>query len=180
MDLPGGAEREDDYFVTLLFRPPRAGASNAIVLTTTENAATCQERLASASPLPAGGKVTCRIALGGTQALELSAGSANGGRLYWMIGSTSGTSPGFPVGGFTLPLNVDFYFLLTVSNPNLPPLTSSLGVLDGAGEALACFGFPPGMDPGLAGIEFDHAYGVFDGMGGLAFVSNAEHAVLVP
>jgi hypothetical protein len=36
--------------------------------------------------------------------------------------------------GFTLPLNPDAYFALTVNHPNQPPLAGSLGLLDATGH----------------------------------------------
>jgi hypothetical protein len=57
-DLPGGLAPEDDYFVTVLFEPPGAGARNAVVLGTAANRDRC-ETLASAAALPNGGSVTC-------------------------------------------------------------------------------------------------------------------------
>ena len=62
VDLPGGTVPEDDYFVTLLFEPPGAAPRNAVVLVTQPNLALCQQRVASAGPLPNGGTATCASA----------------------------------------------------------------------------------------------------------------------
>jgi Tol biopolymer transport system component len=59
-DLPGGLAPEDDYFVTILFEPPGAGARNAVVLGTAANRDRC-EALASAAALPNGGRATCAV-----------------------------------------------------------------------------------------------------------------------
>jgi hypothetical protein len=102
-----------------------------------------------------------QLALGGRQNFTLRA-AGGAGDLYYMLGSTSGTAPGFSYGGFLLPLNPDPYFNVSLLNPNQPPLTASLGVLDGDGVGAAWFTLPPGMSPALSGISVDHAYGTFD------------------
>jgi len=62
IDLLGGVTIEDDYFVTLLFRPPGGAAQNAVVLTTAASEPGCQAAAAAVNPLPGGGAATCRIA----------------------------------------------------------------------------------------------------------------------
>jgi cysteine-rich repeat protein len=59
-DLPGGLAAEDDYFVTVLFEPPGAGARNAVVLATAANRDRC-EALAGPAALPNGGRATCAL-----------------------------------------------------------------------------------------------------------------------
>lgn len=76
----------------------------------------------------------------GSQTLSLSAGPANAGRAYLVLGSISGTAPGVPVGaGLVLPLHYDEYFGTTRSNPNTAILQNSLGVLDAQGNATCVF-----------------------------------------
>jgi len=59
-DLPGGATLEDDYFVTVVFKPPGSAARNAAVLTTPAGLATCQSRVAACNAaLGAGGATRC-------------------------------------------------------------------------------------------------------------------------
>ncbi|MEM7309129.1 MAG: VCBS repeat-containing protein [Planctomycetota bacterium] len=99
---------------------------------------------------------------GGTQTLSLDAGSEHAGSLYLVLGSLSGTSPGTPIGGGTIPLNVDPYFLFTANHPNTDPLTSSFGNLDGDGRATAQFALAAGATTQLAGQVVNHAFGVLD------------------
>src|SRR5262245_12289967 len=126
-----------------------------------------------------GNTTTINLLVGGTQTLDLNAGPAFAGALYIVLGSVSGTSPGFPAGAFTLPLNLDGYFLFTLLNPNTGLLSNSLGFLGPAGTAQASFNIPPGTDPSLAGLVVDHAYGIVDPFtGGVLGVSNAVAVTL--
>lgn len=95
---------------------------------------------------------------GDTQTMTLTAGSANAGRGYFVLGSVTGTTPGIPLGPVHLPLNFDFYMNLTLSSPNAFPLTDSLGVLDGSGGSTTLFTMPTGLSPSLVGVQISHAY----------------------
>lgn len=97
---------------------------------------------------------------GGAANFSLDAGPAFAGKLYFLLGSGSGTSPGVSA-GIELPLNFDSYLLLTLNNPNAL-IQNSLGFLDGNGHATAKLPFPAGAYVGFAGSHFDHAYIVFD------------------
>lgn len=93
-----------------------------------------------------------------TQTLTLDAGEDNAGRTYFMLGSFTGTDPGFDLaGGLHVPLNIDTYFFLLTENPNLIVL-NSFGSLDAGGQATASFSLPPGTPAILAGFTFHHAY----------------------
>ena len=71
---------------------------------------------------------------------SISAGPANAGRTYIMLGSLAGTSPGLSLpGGMTLPLTEDRYTQYTQHVPNSPVLSNSMGVLDAAGHATVTF-----------------------------------------
>jgi uncharacterized membrane protein len=121
------------------------------------------------------------IATGGTQTLTLKAGASRAGFVYMILGSTTGTAPGFPVDGLVLPVNVDSYFLYTLLTPNGPVLSNSLGVLDMNGEATATFNLPTGLSPSLAGITVFHAFAALSGTSGLVeFVSQAAQVNLAP
>ena len=106
--------------------------------------------------------VVMRLVLGGTQYFTLLTNSAFAGDVYFMLGSLSGTAPGFTYGGFVLPLNPDPYFNLTLLHPNLPPLSASLGLLDVAGRGSAQLAIPAGLDPALTGVSVYHAYGILE------------------
>src|SRR5262245_54097351 len=57
--LPGGVDPEDDYFVTVLFEPPRNAPRNAVVIGSAANRSLCAARVAEAMPLPSGVVATC-------------------------------------------------------------------------------------------------------------------------
>ncbi len=98
------------------------------------------------------------LSAGGTQTLQLDGGVGRAGQFYLLLGSLTGTSPGFPIDAFLLPLNVDSYTLYTLTSPNTPPLAGSFGVLDGVGRATATFTLPPASNPALAGLTVNHAW----------------------
>ena len=122
------------------------------------------------------------LAAGGTQELTLSAGVANAGRLYLVLGSTSGTAPGVAIEGFVLPLNPDSYLSYRLVAPHLPPVSGALGLLNAQGSATARVEFPAGSAATLAGITLNHAYVVLDvfGSGVTSFASNAVVLGLAP
>ena len=93
-------------------------------------------------PLAAGGNSLSRTA-GGTIEFSLNAGTANGGRNYFLLGSASGTEPGLALpGGGVLPLNRDALFDYILGNHNSPMLDSFRGILDSDGKALATLNAP--------------------------------------
>jgi hypothetical protein len=96
---------------------------------------------------------------GGPQALSLDLGPAFAGDLYWILGSASGTSPGFPLFPFVLPLAVDPYFLFSAQHANSTILVDTFGTLDANGRATAAFVLPPGAP--LFASSYYHAAGVF-------------------
>lgn len=96
------------------------------------------------------------IATGGVQDLTLFAGEEHAGRLYLVLGSVTGNGP-LTIDDQDLPLSVDIYTVHTLMNPNAPPLTGSLGVLDGSGVANALFTVPGGLTPSFVGVTFYHA-----------------------
>jgi len=109
---------------------------------------------------------------GGVQDFHLDAGAAYAGDFYWILGSASGTSPGFQ----GLPLNFDGYFNLTLQFPGLL-IAGQVGVLDGSGHADASFFLPP--VPTLAGVQLFHAYVAFDVPSfAVSLISNPVHVLL--
>jgi endonuclease I len=118
------------------------------------------------------------VALGGAQTLDLDAGPAHAGNLYFLAGTTSGTAPGFDFGGFHIPLNpTGAYFALTLSGPGTV-LAPHLGFLNGSGHASAAFTLPSGSSSALAGLTVSHAYVTLDGTLALNGVSNAVDLAL--
>ncbi len=118
---------------------------------------------------------------GGAQTLALDAGLASAGLVYLVLGSATGTEPGFPVGADVLPLAIDVYLLFTLANPNVPPLSGSLGMLDASGRASATFALPPGVGASLVGTELNHAAVVLDVLApAVVAVTNPVPVQLVP
>ena len=116
------------------------------------------------------------LASGGAQNMQLRAGATHAGELYWVLGTLTGTTPGF--GG--LPLNFDNYFLFTLNNPNTL-IQNQIGFLNGSGAGTATFALPPGLDPGLAGATFHHAYAAIELVSfGVTAISNPVPLTLIP
>ena len=121
------------------------------------------------------------LSAGGTIKHRLKADPASAFSLYFVLGSTSGSTPGFPIPGMkNLPLNPDGYFTFTLTSPNTPPLAGSLGLLNGASEGAMNFAIPAGASPALAGITGTHAMVALDGMLAVRFVSGPKSILLVP
>lgn len=91
--------------------------------------------------------------------LSLNAGVANAGRLYWVLGSVSGVSPGIPLAnGLVIPLNYDPYFQYTIDYPDTLMLAGSLAFLDSQGQSLMVFYLPAGLPPQAATLTLRHAF----------------------
>lgn len=120
------------------------------------------------------------IAAGGAQAWELDAGAAFAGRSYVVVGSASGTEPGLPLGGATLPLVFDDYSQLTLTAANQPPFFASAGTLDAAGRASGSLQVSAAVFAGLQGVTLDHAFLLLPGVAGFDFASNPVPLRLLP
>ncbi|MDF1836302.1 MAG: DUF1028 domain-containing protein [Planctomycetota bacterium] len=77
-------------------------------------------------------------------AISVHRPTADAGRLYRVLGSLSGTTPGTMLGGTTVPLNQDGLFQYTMSWPGGAPFQDNLGTLDTQGFASASLDLPPG------------------------------------
>jgi len=119
---------------------------------------------------------------GGTAEMFLDAGAANAGGLYFVLGSTSGSTPGIPFGADTIPLNFDGYFSFTLAHPNTAPLGATFGTLDADGCGTATFTLPAGGFPGpsVAGLEVTHAFAVLNLGGTLDFISEPSAFAILP
>lgn len=126
---------------------------------------------------------TLSVTSGGTQTWELDAGPEHAGMSYVVLGSLTGTDPGLPLDGVTVPLVVDSYTLVTLFDANKPPFQSSVGLLDSNGRATAGFSIPPNLQTNLVGQQFYHAYVVLELTPTLleaVFTSNPTAIGLVP
>lgn len=102
-------------------------------------------------------------AAGAVVGFDLVAGSGHAGDLYLLLGSTSGTDPGYPIDGQLLPLVVaDAYFLATLTQANQGPFGGTLGVLDALGRGSATLTVPPGVAAAAAGLVAHHAFVALD------------------
>ena len=102
-------------------------------------------------------------AAGGVVGFDLVAGTGHAGDLYLLLGSTSGTGPGFPIDGQLLPLVVgDAYFLASLNQANSGPFVQTFGVLDGLGKAGASLTVPLGAAAPAVGLTAHHAFVALD------------------
>jgi hypothetical protein len=124
---------------------------------------------------------TISVSAGGTQTMTLNAGAAFGNGFYFLLGSLTGSTPGLAYGGLPVPLNLDNYFMMTLTNPNTGPFTNNLGFLDAGGSQLVQFTLGAGSDPSLAGLNLTHCFLVLDSQTVQPLlVSNTSTLSLVP
>jgi hypothetical protein len=121
------------------------------------------------------------LAAGGTQTLDLSAGPTVGpGKLYFVLGSATGTSP-FVIDGVNVPLQPDGYTNLSLTLANQGLFGNTLGVFGESGEATAQLTIPAGLSASLAGTVLHHSVLVIDtGAGSILSASNAVDLLLLP
>lgn len=100
-------------------------------------------------------------ATGGFQMLPVAAGAARADHIYLMVGSLTGTEPGFQFGGVDIPLVNDFWTGISQQSANSSVYLNSLGLLDGNGRNNIAFVLPWNT-PYLQGALFHHAVLVFD------------------
>ena len=118
---------------------------------------------------------------GGRVDFDLVAGASFAGDALLLLGSHSGTSPGFNVQGRNVPLNLDGYLRYLLSVPVGPYHSGNYGRLDALGRTTSSFVIPPGVAAGFAGAKLDHAYVMFKGLTlKMTDVSNAESLQIVP
>ena len=133
------------------------------------------QRLVAGPPPLTGDVNQISLVAGGSQILALDAGLGNAFGIYFLLGSISGYDPGVDLGGETLPLNVDAYFQLTLTQPS-SFLSNTPGFLDTQGRATVQLIVPPGTSPAFAGFVVHHAYGLLL----TPFASNPISCTLVP
>ncbi|MEM7205858.1 MAG: aryl-sulfate sulfotransferase [Planctomycetota bacterium] len=119
-------------------------------------------------------------ATGANALFALEAGSAFAGDIYAVLGSASGTSPGFTLQGTPVPLNFDTYTLGMLRVIGAGPLQSWAGVLDSTGGGRASFNLTR-VPPGVIGLTVHHAMCTLDATtGALVAASNAVPLAFVP
>jgi len=115
---------------------------------------------------------------GGAADLVLAAGKKNANRHYFILGSLSGNSPGFPLpGGLTLPINWDPFTGIIIQMANTPVLSGFYGTLDLWGQAVAKLDTLGPLPPPAVGLTMDFAYLLYSPY---SFVSNPAQVFIVP
>lgn len=97
------------------------------------------------------------VSSGGEQVLTFAAGTAAAGRPYLLMGSMSGTSPGFFIGGLPVPLNFDRYTRWTIDAANGRILVDTAGFVPVGGVARMRVVLARGNFAGLVGTTLHHA-----------------------
>lgn len=101
-------------------------------------------------------------AVGGTQNFAFDCGAARAFNIYALLGTSSGSRPGFasPFGPQIVPLNVDPWLQLSLDLANTSIYTNTLSLLDANGRGTASFNFP--ALPVFAGTDLHHAVVALD------------------
>ena len=95
------------------------------------------------------------VSAGGVQKLAIDVGPANAG-LFFVLGSASGTAPGFDL-GLHYPLNVDHYLVDSWVGSLRLGAEGGIGFTDAAGKASFDLIVPPGSLSSFAGLTLHHA-----------------------
>jgi len=125
---------------------------------------------------------TISASSGGSVAFDLIAGTAQAGQGYLVLGSLSGTTPGFTKSFINVPLNWDIYTELTLNFANTPTFANTMGTLDGSGHSSASLNVNPGeIPPAAVGAVLYHAFVALDpGTSHLTWASNSIGITIVP
>lgn len=108
------------------------------------------------APLVSGFEVVSATA-GGRVPLWLDLGAGRAGANYVLLGTTSGTAPGFPFQGVHMPLNRDRFLNASYLHTGGGPFQETTGALDATGRAQATFAPPPGWLAPLVGRRVEWA-----------------------
>jgi hypothetical protein len=111
---------------------------------------------------------------GGSVTFDLIAGTAQAGQSYLVLGSLTGTVPGFNKSFINVPLNWDVYTELTLNFANTTTFTNTMGTFDGLGRSSASLNVLAGQIPATAvGAVLYHAFVALDpGTSHLTWASN--------
>ena len=97
---------------------------------------------------------------GGTVNFNIVAGSSHNDDTFLVIGTASGTAPGFAFQGVNVPINVDGYTSTTLQLAGIGPFAGFIGTLDPLGCGTASFTLPP--LPAAAGLTLHHSACIID------------------
>lgn len=117
---------------------------------------------------------------GGTIDFDLLPGTQNAAKIYFLLASGSGSSPGFAFGDWTVPLNIDFITDLSFNGANLPPFLNNLGVVAADGRATSQLVIPSNVLANMIGAQFQFAFIVLEPTGAASWASNAVEITLTP
>jgi len=113
-----------------------------------------------------------------TVSFTFDAGVANANRKYIILGTMSGTSPGFNLpGGTNVPLNWDVFTNVVLNSMGSPAFLNFLSTLNGAGRTTAAMTTIAPLDPALKGTVMNFAT-VLSPPPGWNFVSNPISIVI--
>lgn len=117
---------------------------------------------------------------GGVVELGIDFGRVNSGYSYTIVGTMSGTTPGYDLGnGLTLDINPDFYTQYLLATLNTPLHLDFSGTLDARGRADAVLNSTGGaVDPRAVGRTLHYAVVLVDG-GGVFSNTSSPVAVTV-
>jgi hypothetical protein len=133
-------------------------------------------RFLSGDSLVLGMDTEVSAASGGTVNMFLETEAAKGNRQFGILGSVTGTSPGFNAGFVTVPLNYDVFTDIVILFWNTPVFENFLGTLDGKGRASAALN-ATAIDPVAVGVTLDFAYILANP---IDFASNPAPVTIVP
>ncbi len=136
------------------------------------------DELVSAEPVFLATDTDALSETGGTVEFDVSPGVEYANRKYFLLGSVTGTEPGFPLpGGNTLPLNWDLFTGMTFKYANTPIFVDFYGTLNASGQASATFDSLGPLPPGFVGTKIYFAYLLYSPFD---FVSNPVEIEVVP
>ncbi len=98
------------------------------------------------------------VMAGGATELHFDRGATDKGRLYLMLSSITGSTPGTTVFGLHIPLNFDAMTTLGLGALNTPIFATFLGKLDANGTGRSTFALPAGLGHALRGKTMSFAY----------------------
>jgi hypothetical protein len=97
--------------------------------------------------------------------LVIDAPDEHEGKLYRVLGSFSGTSPGFRMDGLSIPLNPDDYLTYTLNPSKGTILKHSSGILGATKKPMPRFDPPGDLAVTLVGVTINHVLVIFDDLG---------------